>query len=403
MGLLRTFGLVSVTIALCVSAAFGQAAFEHEWFRGQDYSLFDSRRTLKKSVINGSYPYQDSCDDKWSSLSIPEHFKIKVFEHRDYRGRSRVFGPGSYADLERGGTLNYPLRWGDRISSIQVLSQGWLNVRGAVGDEAQPVEVHASAYGLVVRDRWTPFSRYEGKPLFWEPIEKPELQKREPGTQFLLNKRTLFARTPDHQVFELKGKQWWHIGSGRELHGGGSQLFVTGTFRHDALRYTSPGWEHVGGPGAGFVVADGTVFGLTPNRQAVYRRDRVGGPARWQQAGGGVAQILSGENKLYARDPRNGDLLRYEGGVGFDSAGNPQWKWTNLGGGTSEGFVFVNSQVYAWNSRGLVRLDRNGWNGLAGPGPRAIEGLFAAKGKLYCVTGNGAIWEYYGVGNALPF
>jgi Peptidase A4 family len=50
-------------------------------------------------------------------------------------------------------------------------------------------------------------------------------------------------------------------------------------------------WEQIGSPGATFVVTADTVFGLSPDRQAVWQYDGTG--ASWTQVGGPAAEIVA--------------------------------------------------------------------------------------------------------------
>jgi hypothetical protein len=78
----------------------------------------------------------------------------------------------------------------------------------------------------------------------------------------------------------------------------------------------------------------GTVYGLTPDRKAVYRYE--GAPGRWTKVGGPAASLIGGGEFLYAVEPDSGALLRYNGGweeigtpgAGFVAMGRFVWGMT---------------------------------------------------------------------------
>jgi hypothetical protein len=78
----------------------------------------------------------------------------------------------------------------------------------------------------------------------------------------------------------------------------------------------------------------GTVYGLTPDKSAVYRYD--GTPGRWTKVGGPASFLIGGGSFLYAKEPGTGKLWRYSGtGEQWAEVGTP---------GT--GFVAVGRTIY---------------------------------------------------------
>ena len=92
------------------------------------------------------------------------------------------------------------------------------------------------------------------------------------------------------------GTSWtWVGGPASRLYGGYWGLVATAPDGNLFRYMDSPGnWQQIGGPGAEFAVTDGTVFGLTPDKSAVYRYDGYG--MSWTYVGGAAAQIAAAGN-----------------------------------------------------------------------------------------------------------
>jgi hypothetical protein len=142
---------------------------------------------------------------------------------------------------------------------------------------------------------------------------------------------TIAAFTPDRQeVYRYDGTPgtWTRIRqvSANELYGGGFGLFALQSdglywWRRRRYNYAFDAWHPIGGPGADFAVTGESVYGLTPDRSAVYRYNGSG--SDWTRVGGPAKEIYGGGYGLVAISPMNGNVFRHLGGV--DS-------WSLIGG-----------------------------------------------------------------------
>ena len=80
----------------------------------------------------------------------------------------------------------------------------------------------------------------------------------------------------------------------------------------DIYRYTGNPlfWNKVGGPGKGFVIAEGRLYGLSPNGSAVYQFES--GTGKWEKVGGAAEQIYGGDGGLYAINTNNKNIFAYD-------------------------------------------------------------------------------------------
>ncbi len=94
-----------------------------------------------------------------------------------------------------------------------------------------------------------------------------------------------------------QGNSWEQVGGpASELYGGDFGLVATSPVNGNLFLFIRPlqgphSRELIGGPGAQFAVAQDTVFGLTPDKQAVFRYDGVG--TSWTKVGGPADSIIA--------------------------------------------------------------------------------------------------------------
>ena len=157
----------------------------------------------------------------------------------------------------------------------------------------------------------------------------------------------------------------------------------------------SAAWQHIGGPGKTFVLANGgSLFGLAPDGGAVYRYD--GTPGRWTKVGGPAKELYGTRAGLFATSPENGDLWRY--------TGTPM-QWQKVGG-PGKAFVSDGGTLYGLSPAGdgVFRYDGTpgGWTQVGGPAAAIfgdIAGLFAVSpqsGDLWAYKGQPNQWEKVG-------
>jgi hypothetical protein len=191
-----------------------------------------------------------------------------------------------------------------------------------------------------------------------------------PGARFA-GGDALYGLTPDRQAvnrYDLRGQRWEQIGGPARLvySGAADGVFATSPGERDLWHYTHrPGggsWRRIGSPGADFA-ADPYfgLFGLTPDRQAVYRWK---GGSDWEEVGGPAHAIEPG----LAVDPASRDVWRYRG---------EPMRWERIGG---PGAAFTRARTYR---------DRFG------------EAIYALSPRS---PGPSTIWRYRGVpGSWEPF
>jgi hypothetical protein len=178
------------------------------------------------------------------------------------------------------------------------------------------------------------------------------------------------------EVFRYDGspQAWTRIGGDfGQLYGGGFGLVATSSRQIDVFE---PGhlwlwrrrlhrgglhaWHPIGLPGAMFAVTAEAVYGLTPDRGAVFRHDGGVGTS-WTQVGGAAGQLYGGTFGLVATNPENGNLFRY--------LGTPD-SWEQIGGPGAE-FAVTRDTVFGLtpNRDAVFRYDGIGasWTSVGGP------------------------------------
>ena len=98
--------------------------------------------------------------------------------------------------------------------------------------------------------------------------------------------------------------------------------------------FVAHAWRPLRFPAADFAVTADTIYGLTPNRGAVFRYNNS--PNDWTQVGGPAGKLYGGTFGLFATNPENGNLFRHLGGPG---------NWEFVGGPGAE-FAVTRDTVY---------------------------------------------------------
>jgi hypothetical protein len=161
----------------------------------------------------------------------------------------------------------------------------WIEIGGPAS------QLYGGDWGLVATnpgngDLW----KYLGVPGKWEQIGGP-------GASFAVTNESVYGLTPNKgAVFRYNGsgQNWTQIGGpAGQIYGGSWGVLATNPSNGElfAYQYHDPSdnpepasWNHIGGPGSSFAVGYYTVYGLTPDKSAVWRYDdgpwtKVGGPA----------------------------------------------------------------------------------------------------------------------------
>ncbi|WP_230686284.1 hypothetical protein [Catellatospora vulcania] len=236
------------------------------------------------------------------------------------------------------------------------------------------------------------------------PLGRPKALVEPPESQW-----TICALTPDRRQiyrYDLSPKSWSLRGNGPflELFGGGYGLAATVPAQPkaplaegDILLYrnrciASHAWHPIGGAGATFAVTADTVFGLTPQRDAVFRYNGCPGPTpgsgtrSWIRVGGPAGMIYGGDWGLVATNPSTGDVFRYL---------NAPDKWEFIGGPGAT-FAVTGESVYGLSpdQNQVYRYDGHGnsWTKVGGWARR----LYGGPWGLAATSPNGDIYRYLG-------
>jgi hypothetical protein len=85
--------------------------YEHENFKGESLFLSSDDNNLTDNELSSFLFWSTSWNDQVSSLRVIDG-SITVYEHVNYEGDSKYFGPGSHSSV---GNL-----WNDQISSVDL-------------------------------------------------------------------------------------------------------------------------------------------------------------------------------------------------------------------------------------------------------------------------------------------
>jgi len=150
-------------------------------------------------------------------------------------------------------------------------------------------------------------------------------------------------------------------------------------------------WHSIGGPGATFAVTADSVYGLTPERNAVWRYNGPASPTgapgnNWTQIGGPAGWLFGGTFGLFATNPTDGNIFRY--------LGTPHsWEFV---GGPGASFAVTGESIYGLgNERTVWRYDGSGstWTQVGGPAAELYAGEW---GLLATSPVNGNVFRYLG-------
>jgi Tectonin domain len=238
-------------------------------------------------------------------------------------------------------------------AAAQIYAGGW----GVAATNAKTGNIYQYNGGIELEAQWT--------------------QIGGPGSMFAVGDNALYGLSPDGSgVWEYVNSSipWGPLGSptggpvARIYTGPGANLFATDAASGNIYTYdTSQGpefgpWFQVGGPGAEFAVgsSNGMLYGLTPNRAAVWVWENAG--TNWALIGGAAGHIYAGAWGLVASDPNTQDLFQY----GSGTEASAQWNW--IGG---PGFMFA-------------------------VGDNTVYGITPSQGALFAYDGSGQNWSPIG-------
>ncbi|MFJ8623688.1 phospholipase A2 [Kitasatospora sp. NPDC093550] len=275
---------------------------------------------------------------------------------------------------------------------------------------------------------------------------KPAQKKTLPTVSMadiVATKNNVYALAADHSaVYEWSGlgTEWLQIrGPVKNLYAGPDTLYATDGTTGDIWQYRPTleeaadygGWTRIGTPGANFVVADGHLYGLAPDKSAVMEYTGTPkNPTAWKGVRGPAGQIYGGKS-LYATNPATGNIQQYNrskndwteiGGPGstftatdrnlyglapdksavMEYTGTP-WKWKPVG--DAAGRLYSGNTLYATNpaTGDLYKHNGNGkWNRIGGPGATFTEAdnrvyrLSPDHRTVFHYTGTGDAWESLG-------
>jgi len=114
------------------------------------------------------------------------------------------------------------------------------------------------------------------------------------------------------------GQNWNRVGGPASRIFGGDFLLATNPNSGDIYQFKNTNWTKIGGPGADWVWANGKLYGLSSNRNAVYEYTGVG--QNWNRVGGAAKRIYGGV-VLCATNPSSGDIYQFKNNV-----------WAKIGG-----------------------------------------------------------------------
>ncbi|MDX2394130.1 hypothetical protein NJL88_29540 [Streptomyces sp. DK15] len=179
----------------------------------------------------------------------------------------------------------------------------WTKVGGPAAD------LHAGGAGLFATQRETgKVYKYNGTPEQWTEIGNA-------GADFAVTGDHLYGLNPERTaVYEWTGTgtDWTKIGGpAQDLEAGGAGLFATSRdgklHKYDGRPDT---WSEIGGAGADFAVTADHLYGLNPERTAVYEWTGTG--TDWAKVGGPAQDLYAGGAGLFATSPDK-KIHRYSG------------------------------------------------------------------------------------------
>ncbi|WP_431777039.1 tectonin domain-containing protein [Streptomyces cucumeris] len=227
----------------------------------------------------------------------------------------------------------------------------WTKIGGPAND------LYAGGAGLFATARDTgKVLKYEGRPDAWSQVG-------EPGADFAVTGDHLYGLNPDRTaVYEWNGHgtNWTKIGGpAQDLHAGGAGLFATS---RDGKLHKYNGqpdaWSEIGGAGADFAVTGDHLYGLNPDRTAVYEWNGHG--TNWTKVGGPAQDLHAGGAGLFATSPDH-KIHRYSGQPEQWGQVGEAGKAFTVGSTHLYGLAPDGNSVHQWNGQGTD------WTALGAP------------------------------------
>ncbi len=241
------------------------------------------------------------------------------------------------------------------------------------------------------------------------------------------------ALSPDKQGVWWLGEEKWQriadIAPRNRLFGGAGGLLAEYPDGDVYLfNVHTNSFDRFGGPGADFAVTNTGVFGLTPQREAVWVRGTTPG-FQWVQVGGPATTILAGQETVLVTDPQWGNLWELGpdskewvqiGGPGAAFAIgsscvlglNPtreavlyynvpplhSTQWTTIGGPALDVFIDYHNFGYAISPDGqtIFRWDGVSWTDIGPAGAFDMTGaqFIGANGPVALTADRQAVWAW---------
>ena len=273
------------------------------------------------------------------------------------------------------------------VGGIPQASVGtWKQIGGRAGT------ILAGSFGVVATDPATGnLFHYLNTPNQWAQIGGP-------GATFAMdNGGHLYGLSPNKSaVYQYTGNgrnnQWRQIGGpASQIYAGAFGVVATYPKTGNLFHYlnTPNQWAQIGGPGATFAMDNGDhLYGLAPNKSAVYQYTGNGRNNQWRRIGGPATQIYAGTFGVVATYPKTGDLFHYLNTPNqWAQIGGPGAMFTMDNGAHLYGLAPNRSAVYQYTGNGR----NNQWIQIGGPATQIDAGPL---GVLAIDPKTGNLWMY---------
>ncbi|KAK4191088.1 hypothetical protein QBC35DRAFT_460500 [Podospora australis] len=184
------------------------------------------------------------------------------------------------------------------------------------------------------------------------------------------------------------------------LYGGGFTLLATPPDNSDVktwARRPTNSWVKLGGPGATFAATAIFVYGISPNRDGVWKWNNDG--TDWRRIGGPAKDlIVGGYNSVFATNPDSGDIFHWISGDKWEKVGGPGFEFAVDGQGGLYGISPNKGGVMKWQGSGM------NWTKIGGAASRIFAGgagvfvLNPDNTEIRRWTGAANTWEMIGGG-----
>ncbi|WP_051782614.1 MULTISPECIES: RNase A-like domain-containing protein [unclassified Streptomyces] len=215
-----------------------------------------------------------------------------------------------------------------------------------IGGPAQ--DLYAGGAGLFATSLGSgQLSKYNGQPDSWSPVGGA-------GADFAVTGDHVYGLNPERTaVYEWNGTgtDWTKIGGPAQgLEAGGAGLFATSP---DGKLHKYNGqpdtWSEIGGAGADFAVTGDHLYGLNPERTAVYEWNGTG--TDWTKVGGPALDLHAGGAGLFATSPDR-KIHRYSGQPEQWGQVGEAGKAFTVGGSHLYGLAPDGNSVHRWSGQG---------------------------------------------------